>query len=418
MNTPEYYGYKLGENIAPYINKCIDVTGECYISEGTHILGRNDNNWHSGNIWIDNSIIWGWNKKHNVKIIGAGRDKTTLKWIDDCQASRLFDKPCDVMTMVSTNWNESCNDNLIKDITFDGNYNFNRNSATMIAIRIRGEGNKVEGCRFINLAAGTKDSHECFQIVIGPIDKNGRGTEILNNHFTLPGRKSFSTKNPVPENTLIAVGGVDTKIIGNIIEDMDFNVVDQQSPLHAITISNTKNAVISDNKFLNFQGSCIYMDSWSNEDCLIADNVAKNVYQFLHLSCQHWDNSDQISFNKNFKVINNEVELYVGNCYYHWDKPPFVSNFIGYTNAPNVDHTKYPGFENVVVTNNIVKLGYRSISGKTFEESTKLFCFWGSNVTDDKIKLTANFFSSSIPKPEKSPSFWRKIIIFFKNLFK
>ena len=82
-NTPEFYGYKLGENIAPYINKCIDLVGECYISEGEHIIGRDDSNWNSGNIWNDNSIVWGWNRKHNVKIIGAGRDKTTLKWINN-----------------------------------------------------------------------------------------------------------------------------------------------------------------------------------------------------------------------------------------------------------------------------------------------------------------------------------------------
>ena len=40
--TPEYYGYKIGENIAPYINKCIDEEGECYISEGEHLFGRTD----------------------------------------------------------------------------------------------------------------------------------------------------------------------------------------------------------------------------------------------------------------------------------------------------------------------------------------------------------------------------------------
>lgn len=416
-NTPEFYGYKLGENIAPYINKCIDLVGECYISEGEHIIGRDDSNWNSGNIWNDNSIVWGWNRKHNVKIIGAGRDKTTLKWINNCQSSRLLDKPSDVITMVTTNWNESCNNNLIKDITFDGNYNHNAGPATMIGIRIRGEGNRVEGCRFINFGVGTKETHECFQIIIVPIDKNGKGTEIVNNYFTSPGRKSFSSKNPIPENTMVAVGGVDTIIVDNVFENMDFNVVDQQSPLHAVTISNTKNANIHGNKFINFQGTCIYMDSWTNEDCLISGNIAKDVYQFMQLSCQSWPNEEQISFNKNLAVYDNDIELHIGDCFWHWDKPPFVSNFIGYTNAPNVDHIKHPGFENVLIKDNRVKLGYRQLNNKVFEESTKLHCSWGANVGEDKIRLTGNFYTSLILQPEKKKSFWQKIIQFFKNLF-
>ena len=132
MNTPEYYGYKIGDNIAPFINKCIDATGECYISEGTHILGRNDTNWHLGHVWSDSSIVWGWNKKDDVKLIGAGRDKTILKWIDNCNAAYIKDKHSDTISMVSTNWNQYCNDNCIEGITFDGNYENNTKSTLLI----------------------------------------------------------------------------------------------------------------------------------------------------------------------------------------------------------------------------------------------------------------------------------------------
>lgn len=415
MNTPEYYGYKLGDNITPYINKCIDATGECYISEGEHIFGRNDKDWHKGHVWSDSTITWGWNRKHDVKIIGAGRDKTILKWIDNCHASYLFARPKDVIVMVQTNWNESCDNNIIEGITFDGNYSNNISSATLLGIRIRGENNTVKGCKFINFGVGSKQLHECFQIIIGPINTDGKGTKIIDNYFTSPGKKSKSTDNHVPENTLIAVGGIDTVVSGNVFENMEFDVVNQQSPLHGISIGNSKNAKIINNKFINFQGSCIYTDSWTNENFIIENNTAKNVWQFLQISCQHWDNSEQISFNKNGLITNNDIELNIGDCYWHWNRPPIVSNLCGYINAPNVDHEKYPGFENILITKNRVVLGYRKVKD-WIEESTKLFCFWGNGVGEDKIKMIDNTFISTIPRPIIK-SCWQKIIDWFKQIF-
>lgn len=416
MNTPEYYGYKLGENIAPYINKCIDTTGECYISEGTHIIGRNDTNWHLGHVWSDSSIVWGWNKKDGVKLIGAGRDKTTLKWIDNCNAAYIQNKPSDTIVMVTTNWNQYCNDNWIEGITFDGNYE-NNTKSTLLGIRIRGANNTIKGCKFINFGVGENQTHETFQIIVGPDTNALKGTIVIDNYFSLPGRKSKSSEKHVPENTCIAVGGYDVLVSGNVFENMDFNVVDQQSPLHGISLAFTRNAKITNNKFINFQGACIYFDSWTNEDFVIENNTAKNVYQFLQLTCQHWDNTSQISFNKNVSVTNNEVELSKGDCYWHWVQAPVVSNFCGYVHAPNVDHKKYPGFENIVITKNKVTLGFREI-GKTFEESTKLHCFWGNSVTEDKIKMIDNEFISTIPIIPEPKCWFIRMIDWIKSLFR
>lgn len=416
MNTPEYYGYKIGDNIAPYINKCIDATGECYISEGTHILGRNDTNWHLGHVWSDSSIVWGWNKKDGVKLIGAGRDKTILKWIDNCNIAYIKDKHSDTISMISTNWNQYCNDNLIEGITFDGNYE-NNTKSTMLGIRIRGSNNTIKGCKFINFGVGEKQTHETFQIIVGPDTNALKGTIVIDNYFSSPGRKSKSSEKHVPENTCIAVGGYDALVSGNVFENMDFNVMDQQSPLHGISLAFSRNAKITNNTFINFQGSCIYFDSWTNEDFIIENNTAKNVWQFLQLTCQHWDNLSQISFNKNVLVTNNEIELSKGDCFWHWVQAPVVSNFCGYVHAPNVDHNKYPAFENIVITKNKVMLGFREI-GKTFEESTKLNCFWGSNVTEDKIKMIDNEFISTIPLPPKKKCWFMRIIDWIKNLFR
>ena len=414
--TPEYYGYKIGENIAPYINKCIYYHGECYISEGVHVLGRNDRSWELGNVWTDSAIVWGWNRTSNVKLIGAGKDKTILKWIDNCHAAYLHDIAKDLVVMVTTNWDLSCDNNLIEGITFDGNYENNRNTATQLGIRIRGENNTVKNCKFINFGVGSRETHECFQIIIGPKDSSGKGTQVIDNYFSLPGKKINSTDNHVPEITVVAVGGDGASVKGNVFENMEFDIDKQQSPLHAISLGISKNAEISENKFINFQGACIYMDSWTNENFVIKNNISKNVWQFLQLTCQNWDNPQQISFNKDALIINNDVELSIGNCYYHWSKPAFVSNFCGYVNAPNVDHDKYPGFKNILITKNNIKLGYRKIRDSIYEESTKLFCYWGNSVGEDKIKMADNIFISCLPQPPKS--FFRKILDFFIGLFK
>lgn len=414
--TPEDYGYKIGENIAPYINKCIAENGECYISEGEHILGRNDKNWHLGHVWSDSSIVWGWNRFNDIKIIGAGPDKTILKWIDNCNYNYLFDKPSDVMVMVSTNWNESCNNNVIDGITFDGNYSNNQGNATLIGIRINGENNTIKNCKFINFGVGSNNKHECFNIVVGPQNKSGKGTQIINNYFTSPGRKTGSPNIHIPENTFVAVGGYETLIKGNTFENIDFNINNQQSPIHGVSIAFSTKAKIVENKFLNFQGACVYMDSWTNEDFTIENNIAKNVWQFLQLTCQKWDNPSQISFNKNGLITNNEIELSQGNCFYHWNQPPIVSNFCGYVHAPDIDTEKYPGFENIIITKNKVILGYRQLRDPYFEESTKLICYWGTPAPENKIKMIDNNFQTTIPILNKS--WFQKIVDFFKKLFK
>ena len=92
MNTPEFYGYSLGQNIVPYINKCIDETGECYVSEGIHMFGRNDTDWNKGHIWSDSTINWGWNRKSGIKLIGKGSDKTIFRFVDNVHSRHLLGK--------------------------------------------------------------------------------------------------------------------------------------------------------------------------------------------------------------------------------------------------------------------------------------------------------------------------------------
>ena len=412
LSTPEYYGYKIGENIVPYINKCIEDTGECYLSEGTHIVGRSDNDWTKGAPWSDNCIAWGWARKNGVKLIGKGIDQTILKFADNVQSRYLFNQVQPYVLMLQTNYNESCNDNLISGITWDGNYDNNSSTSTIDGIRIRGNNNTVRNCKFINFAVGDNRSAECFQVFLVTIDKNGTGNNVINNIFTSPGNKKNSPAGFCPENTFIGVGGVGAKVQGNIFKNCIYDVVNQQSPCHGITLMQTTNAEVNNNIFDTFQGSCIYMDSWENEGAKIKDNVAKNVWIFFNLSCQAWQDPNQISFNKNFTVSNNDITLTIGDCYYQWDQPAFTSIFTSYVNDPNLDHTKYPGFENILVSNNKVTLGYRLVNN-VYSESPKLMCLWGQPITEDKIKLVDNTYVSIVPTvTKKKESFFKKLIDF------
>lgn len=415
MNTPEYYGYKIGENIAPYINKCIDYTGECYVSEGIHIVGRNDNEWNKGNVWSDSTICWGWNRKHNVKLIGKGIDKTILRFIDDVHSKHLFNKKSLNVPMLITNYDESCNDNLIQGITFDGNYENNNQSATICAILMRGKNNTINGCKFINFGVGADQSWECFPIFCTTIKSEEEGPKITNNIFESVGKKKNSKSNHCPEQTFIAVGGSNLLVEGNIFNNCEFDIYNQQSPLHAITIGNSNNAVIINNIFNKFQGACIYMDSWQNYNALIKNNVAKDVYNFIALSCQKWPNENQISFNKNMTVENNHVELSKGDVYWQWDRPPIVSNFFVYNTDSSLDINKFPAFENIVVKNNHIVLGYRQLPNEYIEESNVIIHYIGNESDQNKIKFENNTIISTKPKPI---GFFKKILNWFKKLFK
>ena len=405
-STPEFYGYKIGQNVAPYINKCINDTGKCYLSAGEHILGRNDRNWNEGNPWNDNGISWGWNRVHNVQLIGAGKDKTTIRLIDNSQSKEAFgNKDIKYILMLQTNYSVSCDNTLIEGITWDGNYQNNNDSVTIFGIRIRGENTIINGCRFINFGVGKYNRAECFQLVLGPIDPNGKGPTIINNIFEKIGNKSGSPAGFVPENTLIAVSGINPIIKNNIFSKCIFDRVNQQSPLHAITLGGTKDAIIEANLFDSFHGACIYMDSWKNENVVIKQNIAYDVWAFIGFLCKKWDDPNQIFNITNCSISQNTISLSNGETTHQWDAVGYPSAFFGYVNDPLVTENK---FNNITIVNNKITLGYLSKNGVN-TESSKMICFYGNRINPE-IDLTSNIFTSTVPETPKKVSIIKKIV--------
>lgn len=387
-STPEYYGYKIGQNIAPFINLCIEKTNECYIGPGVHIMGRNDKLWRVGNVWGDNMIQWGWTRKYGVKIIGAGREKTTLKLIDNVQSRYLMDQDRDSVFMIHTNYNQSCDDCTIRGITFDGNYRANFQTSTINAIRIRGENPSIQDCAFMDFGVGNNQKAECFYVAVGPINGDGIGPVITNNLFTKMGGKTNSPAGFVPEQTLIAFGGKNAEVTKNVFVDCTFHPKNQQCPLHAIAFGQTENALISENIFINFNGQCIYNDSFTNKGARIVNNKALNVWNFVQLSCQKWADPNQITFNQDHLISKNLVILSSDPTYHQWDRPPGISSFFGYIYSPELDKTKYAGFKNIVVDDNTIYLGEQIVNKKNRKYSDLLVSYWGGTVDKSKILMT------------------------------
>ena len=380
--NPEFFGYVIGKNIVPYINKCIEEAGECVLSEGTHIVGSSDNNV---DVWKNNMISWGWSRKHGVKLTGAGRDRTTLKFANNLQPIKFYQKQFYYVFMLQTNYSESCNDCVIDGITFDGNYSNNKiGESTINCLRIRGERNVVKNCQFINFGVGDSSIYECFQVTLLAPFENLGGNQVINNLFTSPGKKDKAKEGFVPENTFIAVSGDNAVIKNNQFIDCECNAQTQRSSLHGITIGGafpSKNAVIFGNYFKNYQGVCFYIDSWTTQNVEITDNEAENVWLFCYLSSQGWPNEKQISYSKDYIVRGNTVKLANEKAYYQFNEnSSFEPIFAGYNNDPKVDRVKCPGFSNIVFEGNQIEGANKSY----------LRCFHGPEVGLDKITVRAN----------------------------
>ena len=66
------------------------------------------------------------------------------------------------------------------------------------------------------------------------------------------------------------------------------DVVNQQSPVHAITARETNGMDVSYNNFDGFRGTCFYVDSYQHKGTHIHHNSALNVSAFISLVVQDW----------------------------------------------------------------------------------------------------------------------------------
>lgn len=398
-------------NDAPAINSCLAKYGKVYFDAKTYIIGQSAPVSDS-DLYYYNTI--GFNSS-DVSFIGKGIGQTILKFADNNQL--IISSSINSTRMLSSKWNVNCNNTTIKGITFDGNYENNKNNGTIHAIIITGLNTNISDCEFINFGVGNHGIDECFQMFLTVADNTSQqdtGSVIVqNNIFRSPGKKTgMEPKTHVPENTFIGIAGnssyylSDVKILDNKFIDCNFDVYNQQSAVYGITLAYTSQSIISNNTFSNFDGICYYVNSWKNTNVLITNNTASNVGMFVHLACESMPNINQISYNEKYTISNNKIELMRKPYFWRLGEEPLIPSVISYNFDTSLNRNiNYP-FREILIKNNVIKLGEFSYNKTHFLSVS--FNRIGQNIDEEFI-----FKDNMLDAPKKKDNSSTKKIVMF-----
>ena len=75
---------------------------------------------------------------------------------------------------------------------------------------------------------------------------------------------------------------------------------------HGITVDGSQGAMIVNNVFEHFMGTCVHQDTWPMRDQIIADNIMSDVNQGMHLTC---DDMNNFQIRGNIILINDGYDL-------------------------------------------------------------------------------------------------------------
>ena len=134
------------------------------------------------------------------------------------------------------------------------------------------------------------------------------------------------------------------------------DVVNQQSPVHAITARETSGMDISYNNFDGFRGTCFYVDSFHHKGTHIHHNSGLNVSAFVSLVVQDWFTliaatgepnpetySTLIAAHKDMLIENNDVLLTgPGSWFYQTAYTPLDAVFLVNNHDVNKSTWYYP----------------------------------------------------------------------------
>jgi hypothetical protein len=144
------------------------------------------------------------------------------------------------------------------------------------------------------------------------------------------------------------------------------DVVNQQSPVHAITARETSGMDVSYNNFDGFRGTCFYVDSYQHKGTHIHHNSALNVSAFISLVVQDWYTlnlgvpgvtnpetySTLTAAHKDMLIENNDV-LLTGpdSWFYQTAFPPLDAVFLINNHDVNKSIWYYPTDYQIPITN-------------------------------------------------------------------
>ena len=149
------------------------------------------------------------------------------------------------------------------------------------------------------------------------------------------------------------------------------NPVNQQSPVNAITVRETNDAIIQKNNFDGFRGTCFYVDSYQHKGTKIRNNSALNVSAFIALNVQDWFQlisatgaanpetySTLISAHKDMVIENNDVLLTgPASWYYQTAYAPINAVFLINNHDVNKSTWYYPTDYQIPITSAVRAAG-------------------------------------------------------------
>ena len=371
-------------NCARAINLCLQETGVVEFDEGTYIIGG-----IGISDVLDAAIYWGYpaNYTRGIKLIGKGKGKTIIKFAASTGTHAILPYGSSIFLVntysyIGDDQSFDAGDCVISGITFDGNYNNNYDPVnayfkTVSGVRLIGTNNLIEDCEFKGYGVGVANQEafalQCYLPTTAT--DNATGAVVRNCSFNTPGANSRTLPpGGVAEAlTWVVVGGnglANKYATGCVVENCTFTNntfgANQRSPLHGISSASTKGCVIRNNTFTNFQGQCIYVDSYKSFDLRIEDNVATLCPQFISFVVQNWVRltgspafAPLIASFVNVTIQNNTVGLAgPSSFYYNYQLPPLNATFMLYQYDRDVDAyynpTLIPGFKNVNIQGNTI----------------------------------------------------------------
>lgn len=479
-----------GVSAAWRINHALIFAGKVLLGEGVYTLGTAGDTVFKQAPY--NFILFGNTDpiygslgypKDNVQIIGRGIGKTTLRICDDSPQLRAYNPATDdyygmpgmIMRMIySTNPGsgpnayfgaQPCNNALIKGISFDANHNeTNNNARSKNCISVFGSGTVVEDCEFFNVGVGSTDfvdgngnpigTPESFTVFAKLSSSNADGSQgaiVRRCIFRDVGKCTAQGVNTVvAENTCVSIGGYvdasyshiyatgvvveDCKISGSYKPDLaQTTATTQRAPLHGLSVSITKGAVITRNFFDGYQGVCYYADTWPQIGTKIYNNKAINVWFFVQLDVYNWNRlfgyqMARIARFENISITRNTATIVQGiETYYNYTVGANYGRVIGmlydYDLALAPHFPNYPGHLNIQVSGNnftppaavpqiaILRGGYWPATNKF--ETPPIYSYTNPTVyVTESGGVTGDFIT---PKIFTLPVDWREFGQSFEN---
>jgi len=302
MARPEQFGAVADgvTNCAPAINQCLSQFGAVELGEGVYVLGDSGQTNPMGTLRSCIMFGWGEGNRDGIRITGAGRGRTILKFADDTSAKR--DSPVAtsafmIRSISPVYHGHEVRNTRISGITLDGNYDGRNQDATISGIDVTGPGMVIEDCEFLRFGVGPMngESFVVFCTLAADSADGSQGTVVRRCSFHTPGRNARQPVGggSVEAVTYVCVGGaLEAGIFasGCAVMDCTFkgkSSETQTSPLHGVTPVYTTGFQMTGNRFGDFEGTCFYVDTGIHRGTRITGNTVTNGNNFVHLTSQN-----------------------------------------------------------------------------------------------------------------------------------